>query len=288
MIYVSSSCIKAQYIKQSVKTLAENGFRCIELSGGSEYYPQILEDLLELKEKYNLQFACHNYFPPPKNGDFVINLASLDSAVFERSLEHLHTALEYSHRLGSSHFGFHAGFFLPLHSNELGALQLTNKHRIYDKHKAIEQFIKGYAVLQQSAQKLGIILYVENNVISSAYARKYGTWDLAMLLCLEDLAELQESIDCKLLLDVGHLKVSASTMGKDFMSELVGCARVADYIHLSDNNSLSDENKPISMQSEFLSTLASFHHSQKIYTLEVYSGLDSLKKSYEVAREMFR
>ena len=87
MIYVSSSCIKAQYIKQSVKTLAESGFDCIELSGGSEYYPQILEDLLELKEKYNLQFACHNYFPPPKNGDFVINLASLDSAVFERSLE---------------------------------------------------------------------------------------------------------------------------------------------------------------------------------------------------------
>ena len=59
------------------------------------------------------------------------------------------------------------------------------------------------------------------------------------------------------------------------MSELEGCARVADYIHLSDNNSLSDENKSISMESEFLPTLASFHHSQKIYTLEVYSGLDS-------------
>ena len=287
MIYVSSSCIKAQYIKQSVKILAESGFSCIELSGGSEYYPQILEDLLELKEKYNLQFACHNYFPPPKNGDFVINLASLNSAVFERSLEHLHTALEWSYLLGSSHFGFHAGFFLPLHSNELGALELRNKHRIYNKHKAIEQFIKGYQVLHKSAKRLGITLYVENNVVSSAYARKYGTWDLAMLLCLEDLFYLQEAINCKLLLDVGHLKVSASTMGKDFMSELEGCARVADYIHLSDNNSLSDENKSISMESEFLPTLASFHHSQKIYTLEVYSGLDSLKKSYEVAKAIF-
>ena len=287
MIYVSSSCIKAQYIKQSVKILAESGFSCIELSGGSEYYPQILEDLLELKEKYNLQFACHNYFPPPKNGDFVINLASLDSAVFERSLEHLHTALEWSYLRGSAHFGFHAGFFLPLHSNELGALELRNKHRIYNKHKAIEQFIKGYQVLHKSAKRLGITLYVENNVVSSAYARKYGTWDLAMLLCLEDLFYLQEAINCKLLLDVGHLKVSASTMGKDFISELEGCARVADYIHLSDNNSLSDENKSISMESEFLPTLASFHHSQKIYTLEVYSGLDSLKKSYEVAKAIF-
>lgn len=287
MIYVSSSCIKAQYIKQSVKILAESGFSCIELSGGSEYYPQILEDLLELKEKYNLQFACHNYFPPPKNGDFVINLASLDSAVFERSLEHLHTALEWSYLLGSAHFGFHAGFFLPLHSNELGALELRNKHRIYNKHKAIEQFIKGYKLLDSSAKRLGITLYIENNVISTVYAKKYGTWDLAMLLCLEDLFYLQEAINCKLLLDVGHLKVSASTMGKDFISELEGCARVADYIHLSDNNSLSDENKSISMESEFLPTLASFHHSQKIYTLEVYSGLDSLKKSYEVAKAIF-
>nr|WP_317403054.1 TIM barrel protein [uncultured Helicobacter sp.] len=287
MIYVSSSCIKAQSIRQSVAILANEGFKAIELSGGSEYYPQILEDLLELKEKYNLQFACHNYFPPPKNGDFVINLSSLDSAVFERSLEHLHTALEWNYLLGSKHFGFHAGFFLPLASNELGISHLGHKHRIYDKDKAIEQFIKGYKVLQESAKKLDIALYIENNVISSAYAKKYGTWDLAMLLCLEDLTKLQESIDCKLLLDVGHLKVSANTMGRDFMNELLGCAEVADYIHLSDNNGLSDENKAISMQSEFLPILASFHHSQKKYTLEVYDGLDSIKRSYEVARKIF-
>ena len=112
--------------------------------------------------------------------------------------------------------------------------------------------------MQESAKKLDIALYIENNVISSAYAKKYGTWDLAMLLCLEDLTKLQEFIDCKLLLDVGHLKVSANTMGRDFMNELLGCAEVADYIHLSDNNGLSDENKAISMQSEFLPILASF------------------------------
>lgn len=285
---MSSSCVKTQYIRQSVEILVNNGFRAIELSGGSEYYPQILQDLLELKEKYNLHFACHNYFPPPaKKGDFVINLASLDSAIFERSLEHLHMALEWSHLLGSKYFGFHAGFFLPLCSNELGISHLEHKHRIYDKDKAMEQFIRGYKVLQENAKKLDITLYIENNVISSIYAKKYNTWDLAMLLCLEDLLNLQKSIDCKLLLDVGHLKVSANTMGRDFINELLGCAQVADYIHLSDNNGLSDENKAISMESEFLPILASFHHSQKHYTLEVYGSLDSIKRSYEVAKKMF-
>ncbi len=66
MIYVSSSCIRHKKIKDSVKELAENGFQNIELSGGTQYYNNIESDLLKLKEKYNLNYRCHNYFPPPK------------------------------------------------------------------------------------------------------------------------------------------------------------------------------------------------------------------------------
>ena len=44
MIYISSSCIKAKTIKESVTILAEVGFNNIELSGGTQYYSSFETD----------------------------------------------------------------------------------------------------------------------------------------------------------------------------------------------------------------------------------------------------
>ena len=66
MIYISTSCVKHRKIKDSVEELALNGFKNIELSGGTEYYENFERDLIELKGEYNLNYRCHNYFPPPK------------------------------------------------------------------------------------------------------------------------------------------------------------------------------------------------------------------------------
>ena len=64
MIYVSSACVRRDTIKESVEELAQSGFKSIELSGGTEYYQGYQESLLELKNKYNLNYLLHNYFPP--------------------------------------------------------------------------------------------------------------------------------------------------------------------------------------------------------------------------------
>ena len=74
MIFVSSSCVEHTKIKDSILELASNGFGNIELSGGTEYYENYIEDLLVLKKTFNLRYLIHNYFPPPKE-HFVLNLA---------------------------------------------------------------------------------------------------------------------------------------------------------------------------------------------------------------------
>ena len=50
MIYVSSSCLKYSKISDCVKALADSGICNIELSGGTDYYSDILSDLLLLKK----------------------------------------------------------------------------------------------------------------------------------------------------------------------------------------------------------------------------------------------
>ena len=119
MIYVSSSCSKQKKIGAAIRELAEHGFQDIELSGGTDYYEDYEDDIFDLKEKYNLNFLVHNYFPPPKE-DFVLNLASLDDAIFERSFAHLCKAIQLSCLLGADKFGFHAGFYTDISVDEIG------------------------------------------------------------------------------------------------------------------------------------------------------------------------
>ena len=83
MIYVSSSCLKNKKITQSVQDLADEGYKNIELSGGTTLYEGYVNDLLDLKEKYDLRYLLHNYFPPPKE-PFMLNIASLNNELFEK------------------------------------------------------------------------------------------------------------------------------------------------------------------------------------------------------------
>ena len=159
MIYVSSSCVKHKKIKDSILELVNNGFNNIELSGGTEYYDGFIDDLLELKDKHSLNFICHNYFPPPKE-HFVLNLASLDNNIYEKTLNHLKQTILLSEKLGAKKFGFHAGFFIDIKVKEVG--KKITRENLYNKEESIKRFCDGFLSLRSLTQNIN--LYIENNV----------------------------------------------------------------------------------------------------------------------------
>ena len=59
-IYVSSSCVKNERIGQSVLELARAGFNKIELSGGTQPYRTMVEDLKNLQKEWNLVHMSAN------------------------------------------------------------------------------------------------------------------------------------------------------------------------------------------------------------------------------------
>ena len=85
MIYVSSGSVSGDRITDRVETLARAGFHRIELSGGTKYYENYLKDLLGLQQRYNLDYLVHNYSPPSQE-DFVLNLASPNDEIREKSI----------------------------------------------------------------------------------------------------------------------------------------------------------------------------------------------------------
>lgn len=277
MIYVSSSCIKATTIKDAVLYLCRQGIKNIELSSGTEFYDEIEGDLLELQAKYNLQYICHNYFPPNKE-HFVLNLASLDDGIYERSIEQIMRSAKLSVKLGAKKMGFHAGFLIDIDSHEIGGrLKLKNT---FNKERAIERFCRAVIMLQREVDNLD--LYIENNMISIENKNVYKNINPLLLVNYDDYIELKSKLNFKLLLDVAHLKISSMTYGRDFHSELDMLVKETDYLHLSDNDGLCDQNKGFDGSSDLIRLLSRYDLSKRTMTLEIYEGVQEVQKAFNV------
>lgn len=281
MIYVSSSCVRNKKIKDSVIDLAKNRIKNIELSGGTEYYNGFIDDLLELKDKYDLNYLCHNYFPPPKE-HFVLNLASLNDEIYEKTFNHHLEAIDLSKKLGASKFGFHAGFFIDPKVRELG--KKISKDNIVDKDKAIEKFCKGFEKLQELAGTLK--LYIENNVFSITNFKTFDGINACMLTNFNEYTQLKEQINFNLLLDVAHLKVSSNSFSLDFEKEFKNMISTSDHLHISDNDALHDTNNILRKDSTLMKLLNQEDLKGKDFTLEIYDGMDAINKSHEVLSEV--
>jgi len=280
MIYISTSCVKHRKIKDSIEELASNGFKNIELSGGTEYYENFEHDLLELKEKYSLNYRCHNYFPPPKR-PFVLNLASLNDEIFQMSFDHLEKAISLSNRLGADKFAFHSGFFIDIRLSEIG--KKLSRDKLFDKEESLERFCNAYDIIKRKAKNVS--LFIENNVFSKTNADTYDGKNPFMMTNFDEYKSLKEKINFNLLLDVAHLKVSAKTLGLDWKEEFENMMSVSNYIHVSDNDGFHDLNNQLTKSSSLLSMLKRSDTKNKDFTLEVYDGISAIKRSYGVLSE---
>jgi sugar phosphate isomerase/epimerase len=280
VIYISTSCVKNTKIKDSVVELAVNGFKNIELSGGTEHYDDLEVDLLELKSKYKLNYRCHNYFPPPKK-HFVLNLASLDNEIFKVSFEHLRHVIGLSKRLESDKFAFHAGFFTDIKVREIG--KKITKNNLYNQKASIDRFCSAFKILQEESE--GLDLYIENNVFSKDNFESYKGMNPFMMTSFTEYELLKNRINFKLLLDVAHLKVSSKTLKLNWNNEFSNMIQSSDYIHISNNDGFNDLNYELNKHSDMFELLRQSNLENKDFTLEVYSNMDKIKESYETLEE---
>ena len=275
MLYISSTCSKQKKIGDAIRELAEQGYLNIELSGGTIYYDEIEDDIFSLKKEYNLNFLIHNYFPPSRE-NFVLNFASLDDPIYYKSLDKLIKAIKLSRALGADVYGFHAGFYIDPKEEELGKPFIRRK--LNNAALALNRFSKGYNMLISEADNIS--LYVENNVYSYTNCQRYNRKNPFMLTSYEDYLELKRHMEFNLLLDVAHLYVSARSLDLDFEEQFDQLFSVSDYIHLSENDGLHDQNGGFTEDNHLFKIVSRYNFSEKIVTLEIYDDLEALKESF--------
>lgn len=185
-----------------------------------------------------LRYLVHNYFPPPRES-FVLNLGSPDAELRRKSIDLVFTALELAAEIGSPLYGVHAGWITdPIGWN--GTSFILPDPGLGEADAARARFVDGIAAALRRAEELGVALLVENSVCTGDLRGKL------LLLEAGDMAALfAELPGLGLLLDTGHLNVTARTLGFDRIAYVNTLSRHVRAWHVHDNDGLVDLHRPI-------------------------------------------
>ncbi len=253
MIYVSTLAFTGKSPEEIVLIAKENNF-ALEFSSGLPYR----SDMEQFFNNVSTSKIIHNYFPAPKN-PFVLNLASNNSEILNRSIEHCIRGINISANNKCPFYAVHAGFCIDPKPNDLGRkLQIEDSFDL-DVHWDI--FINSLEILINHAKSRNVQFLIENNVLAPF---NYSDCKNPLLCCesnqIMKLFEFFKSFEnFGLLLDTAHLKVSSKTLSKNLFSEVEKISSFIKAIHHSDNNGELDNNLSINNDYWFLPFLKSYN-----------------------------
>lgn len=275
---VSTTAFRCRSIEE-VLALAARQELNLEFSSGLPYR----EDMEMIYLAAKVTRLPHNYFPAPKT-PFVLNLASLNDDVRSRSILHCKRGLKLAAGSGAPFFSAHAGFCLDPNPEDLGKpLKLATRE---PKERYWQAFVSAVRELADEANRLGVLFLVENNVIAKCTLLPDGH---SPLLCCEhtEIERLQEEVSSSslaCLLDTGHLKVSAGTLGFAVDEYVNRVGHSIQAIHHSDNDGEADNNEPLTSDYWFLHYMGEFPNIWHI--LEVHDqSVQQIKSQFDLLRQ---
>lgn len=276
MVYISSACLKNERVGTTIEILAQNGIKNIELSGGSSYYRELGADLMDLKVKHGLTYACHAYFPPPEK-PFVVNLASCNDKIYKQSIAHYEKCIDMLKNLKCNVLSLHAGFLVEVGVDEIG--KKLSMVKIYQEDEAYERFCTAYSYIANLCKKNGIEIYLENNVLNAENYREFHYCNYMMMTDFKTIMKMKSQLEFHLLLDLGHLYVSSHTLHLDYFEE---CRLLKDYtrwIHISENDGSADQHRPLDENGEIIGAFIQLYKEDRNVTLETVGDIHAIKNS---------
>jgi sugar phosphate isomerase/epimerase len=281
-LYVSTNSFETRDLPTMLDTCDRHRLEGLELSAVEQWDPALVG-----ATTYPCRFLVHNYFPPA-DPPFVVNVASQDANSLAQSRAHCRAAIDLSVQLGGAVYAAHAGYTAELAPHALGRperLAALPPGRFADYDDAYATLVESARELSVYGQKRGVRFLVENHGLS-ARAGPAGRRLLPMVEA-DELARLAQDVDHSwfgLLIDVGHLKVSATTLGFDPHVFLDRLAPFTAALHLSDNDGDDDEHRSFDDHAWFLPRLRDFPDACVTVELDRVAVEEILAVSDTVAR----
>jgi len=236
MIYASTQCLPNRSLAGTLDSYAEHGIERVELG----FCPDATVDVAALVDRHAFEFVAHNYFLP-RDDEFILNLASPDDALRERTIEYLKDAITFCDRYSIPRYTFHGGFRVDPDTS------LTFPKRTPPPYEeCFERFVTALRPVLDHAEAVGVDIAVENNVVTTDNV--VGSEPLLLFCQPGEFTRLFDRIDpsrCDVLLDVGHLTVSATTFDYDRKTVFKEADGHLGGLHLHSNDGRTDEHRPL-------------------------------------------
>ena len=274
--FYSTSCQKNVPLKDVLKECRERGLEHIELSAPHPVMPlnEIKSLMIEYKNK-GFSFLTHNYFPP-QTQDFFLNIASFDSQIQDLSEKIARETLELAKSVQAPVYGIHSGFLADAKVQPHGCFDFNPQ--THDRKKCLDQAARFIQKIAGDFEKGHVALALENLF-------PIDQRDISLGCSWPDICDLMSVVpkDVGLLLDLGHLNISANLMGFkkfQFLDKYLSKFGERLYeVHLSDNHGVSDDHLPLkedSWQLDVLREIATVPINRKferVYCLEARNAV---------------
>jgi sugar phosphate isomerase/epimerase len=195
-------------------------------------------DVSELIQGYDFEYAAHNYFLP-ESDEFIINLASQTRELRRRSIEYICNSLDFCSENGIKTYTFHAGFRVdPTLSLDFSTATMPSYQT------SLQTFFESLEEVREYAMSKDIHIAIENNVVSEE-----NTLDGESKLLFSRAEEIDQFLtmlpeEVGILLDTGHLNVSAATFDFDRIAVIEEISPHVEWVHIHDNDGVKDRHNP--------------------------------------------
>jgi sugar phosphate isomerase/epimerase len=113
---------------------------------------------------FDKRVVTHNFFPPAKNSDFVINIASDEDHIRTKSINHANYCIEFASSIGAETYTIHPGFLAKpdvlKNSNNTYDFNFTNER--ISKKDAFANMLESLKVLLKTSKENKIKLAIES------------------------------------------------------------------------------------------------------------------------------
>ena len=282
MIYVSTACVNEKKLNENLKIFNKFNIKNIELTGNISFEKNYKKILKYYKINHKFNFLIHNYFPIPKK-PFMLNLGTENTYLNKKSVDNCLKAIDLCNQLKIKKFSVHAPFLVNFKTSEAG--KKIKERKISNKSKILKIFKKNFTLLKKYIDN-DVKLYVENNVLSKENFINFGKKNPLMLTSFKDFDDMRQELNFKPLLDVGHLKVSSKTLGLNFKEEFDNFSKYTDFIQVSDNNGLKDQNYKLKKNGMIFNKLKTLKGKQITYSIEVYGKNENFLNTLKTLKKI--
>lgn len=279
MFYVSTTFIKDNLpIKNAISKLLKNSIFNVELGSNHAYE----KSYLYLK-KYKANYCVHNYFPIPKKS-MVINIASQNKQIREKSLKHLKKAIKFSKKINAKLYTFHPGFLTdPDGSN----ISQKNYDFLWNKKKLLtKNYEKSWKLMISSIKE--IVKFAKQNDVKIAIETE-GSINSKDHLLMQKPGEYEKFFkifrknDIGINLNIGHLNLASKAFKFNKINFINKVSNRIVAMELSHNFGKNDDHLPIKKNAWYWKTIKSEKYKEIPKILEFRNtSIKTIRNTYRL------